>query len=179
MSFLQRLFDRQGRGTADQVYSDHPTVADGVMPDVGVQGPAAVGQPGVGNPVLLGFLDGDGNVLPWPNLEGYLPMVGIVGDVRITPSPGNLTSRGGTITAGGVAQSLMDANANRSVLIFQNVSDTAMWIRFSGTAAATQPSLLMPANMAAPFTLVGVGCPRNDISIFCITTGKAFSAYEG
>lgn len=84
------------------------------------------------------------------------------------------TNRSGTITAGGTAQVLAVANLNRKGLWIQNVSDTDMWISELGTAAANQPSIKIPAGAMYEFPVA----VATDISIFCATTGKAFSARE-
>ena len=88
----------------------------------------------------------------------------------------SVTNLSGTITLGGTAQTLAAANANRRGFYFQNVSDTDMWIRFNGTAAATQPSLKIPAGALYEPPVGGI--KLTAISVFCATTGKAFSSEE-
>ena len=86
----------------------------------------------------------------------------------------NWTNRSGTITAGGTAQVLAPANLSRAGFWFQNVSDTDMWINELGNAAASQPSIKVPAGAMYEFPVV----PGTALSVFCATTGKAFSARE-
>jgi len=83
--------------------------------------------------------------------------------------------RSGTITTGGTAQELAAENSIRTGLTVQNISDTDMWIdEVGGTAAAAGTgSFLLPANGG----VYQVGT-FNAISIFCATTGKAFTATE-
>lgn len=91
---------------------------------------------------------------------------------------GTLTNRSGTITAGGTAQQVMAANSSRKYLLFQNVSDTAMWIDFGATAVADSPSVLVPASGGA-VVQEGTFVSTQSVSVFCATTGKKFTAKEG
>ena len=86
----------------------------------------------------------------------------------------------GTITLGGTAQVLLPANLTRKYFEFQNRSATAMILCIGATATATNGIILagaasgvggfysMPANMVA----------TGAISIFCTTTGRAFTYLE-
>ena len=87
-----------------------------------------------------------------------------------------ITDRSGTITAGGSAQVLAAANTARSGFAIQNISVNDLWISPVGTAAATQPSIWLPAGSYYEFPQGGV--PGTAISIFGATTGQAFSARE-
>lgn len=84
--------------------------------------------------------------------------------------------RSGTIAAGGTAQQLMAANAARMGFAVQNISDTDLWVRRGGTAAAAQPSIKVAAGgyYESPVGSQTTG----TISIFGATTGKAFVAHE-
>lgn len=86
------------------------------------------------------------------------------------------TDKSGTIAAGGVAQTLMALNASRTGFWIQNVSTGDLWISSLGTAAATQPSLWVPAGTYYEPPTNGV--PTAAISIFGATTSQAFSARE-
>lgn len=89
---------------------------------------------------------------------------------------GTVTNRSGTITAGGTAQTAAAANANRAFLFFQNVSDTDMWIDFGATAVADQPSIkIVPGASFVTDRFV----PLTLLSVFCATTGKAYTCKEG
>lgn len=84
------------------------------------------------------------------------------------------TDKSGSITTGGVAQNVAASNSRRKGFWFQNVSDTDMWINELGTAAASQPSILIPPYSMYEFSVV----PVTAISVYCATTGKQFSARE-
>lgn len=79
----------------------------------------------------------------------------------------------GSITTGGVAQTVATANANRRGLTFQNTSDTEMRVTESGAAATATTGYLVAA---------GGGMFRAStnraISVFCATTGKTFAGTE-
>ncbi len=88
-----------------------------------------------------------------------------------------ITSRSGTIAAGGTAQALMAANTKRRGFAFQNSSAVDMWINFLGaTALAAQPSLKIPAG--AYYETPPGGCPVAAVSLICATTSSAFSCWE-
>lgn len=84
------------------------------------------------------------------------------------------TNRSGTITAGGTAQALMAANTAREGLWLQNQSAGDLWVSEVGTAAATQPSIRIPAGFYWRPPSVTAGA----YSIFGATTGQAFAARE-
>lgn len=88
-----------------------------------------------------------------------------------------LTSRSNTITAGGTAQVLMNANSARKGWFLQNVSTGDLWVnRFGGTAASSQPNILVPSG--ALYETPSGGSSGNAVSIFGATTGQAFTAGE-
>lgn len=97
--------------------------------------------------------------------------------VTLAAAPGGVTPTNpatNAITAGGTAQELFAANAERRSFIFQNISDTAMWLNFGATAAADAPSIYIAAGAYfEPFI-----APTTSISVFCATTGKKFTAKE-
>lgn len=107
-----------------------------------------------------------------------LDMVNLPTSVNDFSAGGTLTNRSGTITAGGTAQQVMAANSSRKYLLFQNVSDTAMWIDFGTTAVADSPSVLVPASGGA-VVQEGTFVSTQSVSVFCATTGKKFTAKEG
>jgi hypothetical protein len=84
------------------------------------------------------------------------------------------TDRSGTIAAGGTAQTLAPANANRRYLRGQNLSTGDLWLNeVGGTAAAASPSYRVPAGGT-------FGINTNQaVSIWGATTGQAWSATEG
>lgn len=81
------------------------------------------------------------------------------------------TDGSGTITLGGTAQNALAANTSRREWTFINSSDTPMMLRIGATASATAGFSLSPGDMAS-------GQETNAISVYCATTGKAFTAWE-
>lgn len=92
------------------------------------------------------------------------------------PSNGALTDRSSTIASGGAAQSVAAAFPGRLYLLFQNHSDTDMWINFGVVAVASQPSFKIIAG--GSYASSARFCPTGSISVFCATTGKGFSCKE-
>lgn len=86
------------------------------------------------------------------------------------------TSRSGTITTGGQAQPLAATNAARTGFWIQNLGTGDLWLSFTGTASAGQPSLKLPAG--ALYESPAHGVPRGAISVYGATTGHAFTAME-
>ena len=95
-----------------------------------------------------------------------------------TGGSGGDTDRSGTIAAGGTAQQAMAANSVRKHFFFQNLSDTDMWVRWTGTASAGAGSVLVKAG-GGSYENPPNFCPTGAISIFCVTTGKAYTTTEG
>ncbi len=98
------------------------------------------------------------------------------GSFAVGPAPATYTDKSGTITAGASAQTLAAANISRKGFFIQNLSSGDLWIRTTGTAAATQPSVWLPSGSYFEFPVGGV--PTTAISIYGATTGQAFSARE-
>jgi hypothetical protein len=86
-----------------------------------------------------------------------------------------ITDRSGTITAGSTSQQVAAANTARRYFVFQNHSDTDMWINFGVTAVATQPSVKIFAGGGAYEPLVA---PTEAVHVICATSGKAFTCKE-
>ncbi len=86
------------------------------------------------------------------------------------------TDKSGTITSGGAAQTIAAANTARRGFWIQNQSTGDLWLSTIGTAAATQPSLRLPAGSYYEFPVNGVS--TGAISLFGATTGQAFAARE-
>jgi hypothetical protein len=87
-----------------------------------------------------------------------------------------ITDRSGTIATGGTAQQVMAVNHNRRGILFQNVSDTDMWVDFGATAVADSPSIKVAAGLALPF--MGSFMPTQYMSVICATTGKKYTCKE-
>lgn len=101
---------------------------------------------------------------------------GGTGGITVIGTQVTYTDRSGTVTLGGSAQTIMASNASRRGFIVQNQSSGDLWISSLGAAAATQPSIWLPAGAyyEPPFT----GVPTAAISLFGATTGQAFAARE-
>ena len=113
----------------------------------------------------------------WLQSDGTLVTVSSSNPLPIAFSTATLTSRSGTITAGGTAQSLMTANTARKGWFIQNNSTGDLWVnRFGGTAIAGQPSIRIPAGKLYETPAGGSG--GNALSIFGATTGQDFTAGE-
>lgn len=95
----------------------------------------------------------------------------------ITPAKLHLRDKSGSITAGGTAQDIYNpAHATtpdeaKHVFTFENISDTAMWLRFGKTAVADK-GFYIPAGgyFEPPAGVVFAG----KCSVLCATTGKKF-----
>ena len=89
-----------------------------------------------------------------------------------TPVHHPLLNRSGSITAGGTAQNVYNKpDAPKYYLLFQNISDTDMWIDF-GVAAEADKGILVAAGLAwePPAGIMFGGA----MSVLCATTGKKF-----
>lgn len=95
-----------------------------------------------------------------------------IGDFR----PATPTDKSGTITSGGAAQTIAAANITRRGFWIQNQSVGDLWLNTEGTAAATQPSLRIPAGSYYESPILGA--PAGAISLFGATTGQEFAARE-
>lgn len=107
------------------------------------------------------------------NIANYNPVVSQV----TAPVIGSLTDRSGSIAAGGTSQEVAPAKANRAYFIFQNISDTAMWINFGAAATADNNSIYLAAQGSVLFN--GSFIPSQSVNVLCVTTGKKFVAKEG
>lgn len=87
------------------------------------------------------------------------------------------TDRSSSIATGGTAQPAMAANVNREDYLFQNISDTDMYISFTGTASTGAGSVLVPSK--------GTASPENGfvstqaLSVYCASSGKVYTLWEG
>lgn len=86
----------------------------------------------------------------------------------------NYNDGAGTITAGGTAQEIFNPNSERKGVFFYNESDTNMRVSFGGdTASASKGFLVVPNYYWEPPAV-----PQGRMTVYCATTGKAFSAGE-
>lgn len=82
----------------------------------------------------------------------------------------------GSITTGGVAQTVDAADTKRRYYYFQNTSDEVMRLRDDGgTASATAGKMIWPGSAYES----GAVCPTSAISLYGATTGKTFWYEEG
>lgn len=89
------------------------------------------------------------------------------------------TDRSGTITTGGVAQTLALGDGTRRGLSIQNVSSGDLWVNVYGTASATAGRKIAAGDEYVWSMQQGSGSiPVNAVSIFGATTGQAFAAEE-
>lgn len=101
----------------------------------------------------------------------------VFGFILLAASAQAAVDKSGTITLGGQAQTLANANSNRKGCVVQNVSSGDLWLNdVGGTAAAAQPSIWLPAG--SMYTCPSGGGGTTALSIFGATTGQAFSARE-
>lgn len=63
----------------------------------------------------------------------------------------------------------------RQGIIIGNPSDTAMVVRFGGTASATQG---IPLPAGSSLILTGADAPNQSVSVFCAGSSKAYAIYE-
>lgn len=90
----------------------------------------------------------------------------------LTPPKQPLQDKSGTITTGGTAQNVYSKQDSPKYHVdFQNISDTAMWIRF-GKAAEADRGIYIPAGgyWEPPAGVMFDG----PLSVLCATTGKKF-----
>lgn len=98
-------------------------------------------------------------------------------NVKIRPSAGPVIDRSGTIAAAATSQTVMAENPSRAYLLFQNISDTTMWVNFGSAAAADSTSIQVLAGGAITFNSGWV--PTDAVNVLCATDTKAFVAKEG
>lgn len=104
-------------------------------------------------------------------VSGISALKQISASVQLLAGTGTATDRSGTITSGATAQNAMASNAVRKGWVLINNSDTDMYVHAAGTASSTAGIPVYPREMA-------FGYEVNAISVYCVTTGKAFTAWE-
>ena len=106
-----------------------------------------------------GFATDVSDTTPLPTIGPYLPAG---------------TNRSGTITTGGVAQSLAPANASRRSLAGMNISAGDLWINEIGGTAAVGAAGSYKIASGDTFEI----STNRAVSIIGATTGQAFTATE-
>jgi hypothetical protein len=98
---------------------------------------------------------------------------------NLPATAGALASRSGTIAVGATAQNAIGTNATRRYLLVRNPKNAteSLWLSLVGTAAATSPSLELSAGEA--YVAETGFIPTNAVSVFALTTGHAFTVWEG
>ncbi len=111
------------------------------------------------------------------NIDPSVVAPSVAGTVTAVQTTYQPVTRSGTVTAGGVAQVLMAANAARRGWSLQNQSTGDLWLNeLGGTAAATQPAVQIAPGASVVNVTNGVSLLA--ISVFGVTTGQAFTARE-
>lgn len=89
---------------------------------------------------------------------------------------GPLTDASGNIVTANSSQTVLPVNNNRKYLLFQNLSDTDMYVNFGATATIGSGSIWIgPAGGSIEFG-GGFGfCPSNDLNVICYAAGKSFT----
>lgn len=98
--------------------------------------------------------------------------------MKVAPT-GNAVSTSsisGTITAGGTAQQIAAANANRQGFMLQNQSSDDLYFTTLTTAVMGQPSFRIEPGQT--YESAAHGVPAGAISIIGGTTGQAFAGRE-
>lgn len=98
---------------------------------------------------------------------------------NLPATAGALTNRSGTIAVGGTAQNAVGTNATRRYLLVRNPKNAAesLWLNLVGTATAASPSLELAAG--DDYIAESGFIPTNAVSVFGLTTGHAFTVWEG
>lgn len=96
--------------------------------------------------------------------------------VSIVPTISTFTDRSGTITTGGVSQTLMAANASRKSFLVQNppTATENLYINFTSAASASTLALTPGASYFEESSVV----TSEAVTVFAATTGHAFIAKE-
>ncbi len=89
---------------------------------------------------------------------------------------GTLDDFSGTSSTGASAK-VLDANPSRRYLLFQNVSDTDMWINLGDSASPGVCSLLIAAN-GGTFVMEGSFVSTEALYVYC-SGEKEFTLKEG
>ena len=93
---------------------------------------------------------------------------------NVSASPASPVDRSSTITAGGTAQVLLAANANRKGIEFFNNSVGSIWLNVVGPAAAGGGSIEVRSGGYWSPPVV----PVTAISVIGATPGQAFTCWE-
>ena len=114
-----------------------------------------------------------------PGTQGPWPVTGSAsGSVfPIKPSVSANTQTAKAITLGGTSETALAASATRTYMLIVNDSDTVMYLRISGSGAATTGDMYLAAN-GGNYESPPNFCPVVAITILCATTGKTYCTVE-
>lgn len=88
-----------------------------------------------------------------------------------------LLDSSGTIAAASVSQTVLAANATRKYLLFQNMSDTDMFISLTGTAVVNGAGSLWIQGGGGSMVFEDNVIAGNALSVICRTSGKSYTCY--
>ncbi len=77
----------------------------------------------------------------------------------------------GTIAAANTAQDIITANKARNRFLFQNTSDTDMWVNFGANAAVNTGFKVTPGSY---LQLPPDFCPTGRVSVLCTVISKTY-----
>jgi hypothetical protein len=102
-----------------------------------------------------------------------LSYTGAIDPIKVGAAP--IQDYSGSIAVSETSQTVLEANPERRFFIFQNISDTDMYIGV-GTEAVVGEGLLIAKNGGSltcdNFT------PIEEINVACLSSGKLFTAFE-
>lgn len=102
-----------------------------------------------------------------------LSYTGAIDPIKVGASP--VINKSGTIASAGVSQTVSNANVERRYFIFQNVSDTDMYVSV-GSSAAVGSGFLISKNGGS--LTCDSFVPIEQINVACSSSAKAFTAFE-
>lgn len=102
--------------------------------------------------------------------SGRLLVVTIPTQTTFTDGSGNTSGTPSTSTQ------VFNSNANRKMFLFQNISDTDMWLNFGSAATAGAGSFKVEPGSG--FSLDGNMVTTQAINVLCASATKAFTAKE-
>jgi hypothetical protein len=145
-------------------------IAAGPPPVPTQNGGTGTGAPSTTGQIPISQADGSST---WTSIAGCNLSVG--GFMLCNSTAGSVVNRSGSITAGGVAQTVMPPNQNRSGCNIQALGGSDLWVNISGTASPGTGSYDIPPGSVFVCTQP---TPTGSISIFSAITGTPFTATE-
>jgi len=95
---------------------------------------------------------------------------------KTKPLSGEVIDRSGA-TTGTSSQEVMPVNESRTYLVFQNISDTTMYVNFGALATTDTDSIKV--NSGGSITFNGGWVPNQVVNVICSSAGKKWVAKEG